>query len=113
MDRFELNERHFCDVPIIFNQVDDVGQVIYGTISHQDHPSFLALREHLHHKGYIECWWGGSNGDHVLREFMLNDRVFSVGDRFPCAAAQRNENIVKKEMAKKKIVDYFPDCDII
>ena len=85
---FNIKEEYLTDVPIAFDWVNQDG-VTGGTLSHKDHPSFAALRDALEHRGYITTQRTWSNGDTVTEEFKLNGKYFGVGDRFPCAAAQR------------------------
>jgi hypothetical protein len=58
----------------------------HGTV---DHPSFTRLRNHLEAKGYIITSRVSYNGDSVLKEFYLNDVLFSKGDRFYSACAMK------------------------
>lgn len=54
-----------------------------------DHPSFTTLRNHLEAKGYIVTSRNSVNGDFVIKEFYLNDVLFSEGDRFYSACAMK------------------------
>jgi hypothetical protein len=58
----------------------------HGTV---DHPSFTRLRNHLEAKNYIVTSRNSRNGDSVLKEFYLNDVLFSEGDRFYSACAMK------------------------
>jgi hypothetical protein len=55
-----------------------------------DHPSFTRLRKYLARNGLIHLETGWVNGDRVLEEFYLNDVLFKVGKKFPCAPAMKN-----------------------
>lgn len=88
MKRFRIKPDHICSVSVSWQEVDEYGGIIYGTVSSIDHPSFDELRQHLGRKGLIviqRAWW---NGDRVLEDFMLNERYFKVGEDFPSGGAQ-------------------------
>lgn len=57
------------------------------SICSQDHPEFAKLRNKLEDAGFIETERLWHNGDRVLKEFVLNDYPFAVGDKFCSAAA--------------------------
>lgn len=54
-----------------------------------DHPSFTRLRKYLSDNGYIQMVTNYCNGDSVLNEFFLNDKLFEIGDKFPCGVAMK------------------------
>jgi hypothetical protein len=62
----------------------------YGTIAHEDHPAFAALRKRLKSIGLISipeypCW----NGDTVLKPFRFNGIQLNPGETFYSASAWR------------------------
>jgi hypothetical protein len=86
MSKFTLAEEYMTSVIVKYGYTSDNGTFIEST-SHVDHPSFTALRECLGHTGYIEIermWW---NGDRVTAPFTLNDKQYSIGDKFSSAGA--------------------------
>jgi len=63
--------------------------VVGSMVGTTDHPEFARLREQLEESGYISVQRGWSNGDRVLKLFVLNGVTFEPGEQFPCAAAMR------------------------
>lgn len=64
--------------------------------SNDDHPEFAKLRKQLGEEGYIKIepgWW---NGDRVIKEFTLNNKLFEVGEQFSCGSAMQF-GITRKE----------------
>lgn len=55
----------------------------------EDHPKFAELRDQLEQQGYIRCERSWSNGDRVLKSFILNNVPFEPGEQFCCAAAMK------------------------
>lgn len=86
---FELDPASFCSITVKWSGIDGTGSST-GSISSVDHPSFAALRKHLNSKGFIRMSTNSVNGDVVLKEFKLNGKLFSPGDRFLCAAAMKH-----------------------
>ena len=87
---YEIDEEYLVNVYSGLKcKIDEHGgSFSHGT--HIDHPAFTTLRNYLDNKGYIEVQHGWRNGDTVLKEFVLNDKRFYVGDSFPCASAMKN-----------------------
>lgn len=88
--KFRLPRKYFTDVivtePTTITWPDGKQNQCTSTRS-EDHPKFTELREKLSDHGYIYLerrWW---NGDIVLKQFYLNGKKFSVGDKFLCACA--------------------------
>jgi len=108
MDRFLLKEEYFTDCAVTYHKVKEDGSNIYGTLSHVDHPSFAALREHLGQKGFIDIQHGWLNGDRVIKEFMLNETLFEVGDKF-CTASAQGCGLRFARTKIKEVIDFFPD----
>lgn len=89
--RFILKEEYCKSLPKeIHCDLTELG-VTYHTKGTQDHPSFLALREHLGANGLIKIERGWVNGDRVLKKFMINSTMFEPGDKFVCASAMHWE----------------------
>jgi len=59
------------------------------TISSEDHPEFAKLRNQLEQEGYIKTERSWSNGDRVLKPFMLNNVKFKKNYKFCCASAMK------------------------
>ena len=85
--KFTINPEYLCDVPIKYGFTTDNGAEC-GITASVDHPAFAELRTHLEHRGFIKTERTWHNGDRVLKPFYFNDRLFEVGEKFPCAAAQ-------------------------
>jgi hypothetical protein len=60
-----------------------------STYSTEDHPEFARLRDRLGELGYIDIQRGWSNGDRVLKSFVLNGVAFEPGEQFCCAGAMK------------------------
>ena len=65
-----------------------------------DHPMFAELRNRLESLGYIKCNRNWSNGDVVLKPFVLNEMLFDKDARFPCAVALGVQAITLKKRQK-------------
>lgn len=65
------------------------GYNISSSIHSEDHPEFAKLRNQLGEEGYIKIERGWSNGDRVLKPFVLNGKNFAIGQQFSCAPALR------------------------
>lgn len=97
MNNFEIDETYLTNVSMtkeIINpdpEKELVYRLMYGRpmISHwfEDHPEFAKLRDQLEVEGFIRTQRGWSNGDVVLKPFLLNGQKFKKNDRFVCAAA--------------------------
>jgi hypothetical protein len=86
---YEIEEEFLTSVPVSWSITRTETDSTYSTMSGVDHPAFADLRRHLAARKYIDmqtnCW----NGDRVLRKFYLNQRLFEVGEQFPCAGAMK------------------------
>lgn len=100
---FELLDEYLTDVTIVTymkfadgdepNEEELLNILKYGrnkTIHSEDHPEFAKLRNQLEAEGYIKTCRQSWNGDHALKTFTLNGKIFNKGDRFPCGAAIRS-----------------------
>ena len=61
--------------------------VSFRSFAIKDHPKFVMLRHQLSELGYILTEDRWSNGDRVIKPFILNGLKFKKGETFPCAAA--------------------------
>ena len=106
MDLFETTPEFLIDsdyltsVPVAWKMIDERGKT-YGTHSVVDHPSFAALRDVLHNRGFIQKELGWSNGDRVLKQFKLNGELFQEGEQFCCAAALGNQLRVQQRLSNR------------
>lgn len=88
---FTISDEFLVSVTVSFKHNDGgaTEECSSGSMTSIDHPSFSSLRRHLDKNGYIKKEDLYTNGDIVLKEFLLNGVLFSPDDSFPCAAAMR------------------------
>lgn len=90
MKSFRINKKYLTSVDdtrdITF--VMPSGALVEGTaIGTKDHPKFTEFRDKLEKLGYIKTERAWSNGDIVLKPFIVNGMKLKKGDKFACACA--------------------------
>jgi hypothetical protein len=88
---YEIKDEYLCDVFSGYTCTADKYGKPRSQISYIDHPAFTALRDLLEREGYIKTQRSWSNGDRVLKEFILNDKSFLEGEQFSCATAMHRK----------------------
>lgn len=88
MKKFGISEDFLTQTTVRYGYTDTSGTYCVTT-SNVDHPSFDALRTYLGNVGLIKIERGWWNGDRVVEPFILNDKEFEVGERFPSAGAMK------------------------
>jgi len=78
---FFIKEEFLTDVMVTYSWAYDTGDT-GSTLSSVGHPSFEALRESLGQQGYIQIQRNWSNGDRVIKPFLLNGQTFEEGETF-------------------------------
>ena len=81
-------------VPVEELTPDQLVKILKGedrcsSLSDDDHPDFVEMRNTLEEQGYIKTqrsWW---NGDTVTKDFIFCGSKFKKGDSFPCGAAMK------------------------
>lgn len=53
----------------------------------EDHPEFAKLRNQLEDEGYIQTKRHWSNGDRVIKPFVLNGKLYKEKEQFSSGAA--------------------------
>ena len=77
------------------------GALVEGTtIGTKDHPKFAEFRNKLEKLGYIKTERSWSNGDRVLKPFIVNGMKLKKGDKFACACALDIQISVYKKYKK-------------
>lgn len=84
-DSFMGKQKLTDDELIMLSKGHNISRQIWS----EDHPEFTKLREQLGAEGYIKIERGWSNGDRVLKPFVLNTKQFKVGDQFSSAGAMK------------------------
>ena len=84
-----VKPEYLTDIPVELVSYDSSGKK-YGSLSHQDHPSFTNTRNFLENEGFIKTERNWSNGDRVLKPFYFNNVLMQEGDQFSCAIAMRH-----------------------
>ena len=90
MKSFRINSKYLTSVDdtrdITF--VMPSGALVKGTtIGTKDHPKFTEFRDKMEKLGYIKTERAWSNGDSVLKPFIINGMKLKKGDKFACACA--------------------------
>lgn len=81
-----IEEEYLTDIAENLDIINEQGHR-YRNIGSIDHPSFTLSRNWLHNNGYIQKQSNWINGDIVVKDFYLNEKLFTKGEKFPCAAA--------------------------